>query len=111
MTDYNPKYCKNCKLQGHNKKDCFVIHPELYPKKEKKEGEEQKLDQNNEEDKKKQNQQRGNQREERTHMTKWQRRKERQKCEIIMIDSKNKGKRISKGEDNMIRGARNRCGT
>ncbi|XP_060180458.1 uncharacterized protein LOC132610188 [Lycium barbarum] len=32
--DYVPKYCKNCKLQGHNEQDCYVIHPELYPKKE-----------------------------------------------------------------------------
>ena len=29
-----PKYCKNCKLQGHNEKECFVLHPELYPKEE-----------------------------------------------------------------------------
>lgn len=34
--DYLPKYCKNCKLQGHNKKKCFVLHPELYPKDEEK---------------------------------------------------------------------------
>ncbi|XP_049359160.1 uncharacterized protein LOC125823817 [Solanum verrucosum] len=32
--DYLPKYCKNCKLQGHNEKECFVLHPELYPKEE-----------------------------------------------------------------------------
>lgn len=32
--DYLPKYCKNCKLQGHNEKDCFVLHPKLYPKEE-----------------------------------------------------------------------------
>lgn len=31
--DYLPKYCKKCKLQGHNKHDCFVLHPELHPKK------------------------------------------------------------------------------
>ncbi|WMV34172.1 hypothetical protein MTR67_027557 [Solanum verrucosum] len=30
--DYMPKYCKNCKIQGHNKHECYVIHPELYPK-------------------------------------------------------------------------------
>lgn len=29
--DYLPKYWKNCKLQGHNKKKCFVLHPKLYP--------------------------------------------------------------------------------
>jgi len=28
--DYVPKYCKNCKLQGHNGNECFIIHPELY---------------------------------------------------------------------------------
>lgn len=32
--DYVPKYCKTCKLQGHNEKECFVNHPELYPKQE-----------------------------------------------------------------------------
>lgn len=35
--DYVPKYCTECKLQGHNKKKCYIIHSELYPKKEKKE--------------------------------------------------------------------------
>ncbi|XP_015169512.1 uncharacterized protein [Solanum tuberosum] len=34
--DYVPKYCKNCKIQGHNEDECFVIHPELYPKPERK---------------------------------------------------------------------------
>lgn len=29
--DYLPKYCKNCKLQGHNEKGCFILHSELYP--------------------------------------------------------------------------------
>lgn len=29
--DYLPKYCKNCKLQGHSENECFVLHPELYP--------------------------------------------------------------------------------
>ncbi|WMV15119.1 hypothetical protein MTR67_008504 [Solanum verrucosum] len=33
--DYVPKYCKTCKLQGHNEKECFIIHPELYPKEDK----------------------------------------------------------------------------
>lgn len=28
--DYLPKYCKTCKLEGHNKDDCFVLHPELF---------------------------------------------------------------------------------
>lgn len=27
--DYIPKYCKKCCLQGHVKKECWVIHPEL----------------------------------------------------------------------------------
>lgn len=30
-----PKYCKKCKLQGHDENDCYVLHPELYPKEEK----------------------------------------------------------------------------
>ncbi|WMV42195.1 hypothetical protein MTR67_035580 [Solanum verrucosum] len=34
--DYVPKYCKFCKLQGHNEKECVIIHPELYPKEENK---------------------------------------------------------------------------
>lgn len=32
--DYVPKYCMRCKLQGHNAKECFLIHPELYKKEE-----------------------------------------------------------------------------
>ncbi|KAH0712533.1 hypothetical protein KY289_008492 [Solanum tuberosum] len=32
--DYVPKYYNNSKLQGHNEKECFVLHPELYPKEE-----------------------------------------------------------------------------
>lgn len=28
--DYMPKYCKTCKLQAYNEKECFVIHLELY---------------------------------------------------------------------------------
>ncbi|KAH0641898.1 hypothetical protein KY289_032872 [Solanum tuberosum] len=32
--DYVPKYCKTCKLQGHNEKEHFIIHPDLYPKEE-----------------------------------------------------------------------------
>lgn len=46
--DYLPKYCKNCKLQGHNEKECFVLHPELYPKGE----EEEKKEENTSADKK-----------------------------------------------------------
>ncbi|KAG5581764.1 hypothetical protein H5410_052391 [Solanum commersonii] len=34
---YVPKYCNTCKLQGHNKKECFIIHPELYPKEDEEE--------------------------------------------------------------------------
>ncbi|XP_060211976.1 uncharacterized protein LOC132639554 [Lycium barbarum] len=45
--DYVPKYYKNCKLQGHNEQDCYVIHPELYPK-----DEEQSLDKEQEENSK-----------------------------------------------------------
>lgn len=25
-----PKYCKNCKRQGHDEKECYVLHPELF---------------------------------------------------------------------------------
>ncbi|KAH0655661.1 hypothetical protein KY285_030543 [Solanum tuberosum] len=32
--DYVLKYCRSCKLQGHNEKDCYIIHPELYPQEE-----------------------------------------------------------------------------
>ncbi|KAH0705670.1 hypothetical protein KY289_010746 [Solanum tuberosum] len=35
--DYVPKYCKTCMIQGHDMEQCYVEHPELYPKKEKKE--------------------------------------------------------------------------
>lgn len=38
--DYALKYYKECKLQGHNEKKYYVIHPELYPKKEKEKDEE-----------------------------------------------------------------------
>ncbi|XP_059288170.1 uncharacterized protein LOC132041477 [Lycium ferocissimum] len=34
--DYMPKYCKSCRLQGHNVKECFVLHPVLKPVKENK---------------------------------------------------------------------------
>ncbi|WMV24739.1 hypothetical protein MTR67_018124 [Solanum verrucosum] len=30
--DYVPKYCQSCKIQGHNEQQCYIIHPELYPK-------------------------------------------------------------------------------
>ncbi|KAH0743284.1 hypothetical protein KY290_031277 [Solanum tuberosum] len=30
--DYVLKYCRSCKLQGHNEKDCYIIHLELYPR-------------------------------------------------------------------------------
>ncbi|KAG5594237.1 hypothetical protein H5410_035469 [Solanum commersonii] len=29
LYDVLPRYCKKCKLQGHNKDDCSVLHPEL----------------------------------------------------------------------------------
>ncbi|KAF3643159.1 hypothetical protein FXO37_22128 [Capsicum annuum] len=39
--DYMPKYCKKCKLQGHNENECYVIHLDLYPKDDREEGEKQ----------------------------------------------------------------------
>ncbi|TMW86845.1 hypothetical protein EJD97_020815, partial [Solanum chilense] len=33
--DYVPKYCKTCMIQGHNKKQCYIEYPELFPNKEK----------------------------------------------------------------------------
>ncbi|KAG5585127.1 hypothetical protein H5410_045561 [Solanum commersonii] len=42
--DYVPKYCKTCKLQGHNEKECFIIHPELYPKEEKERDKKEELE-------------------------------------------------------------------
>jgi len=33
--DYVPKYCQTCMIQGHNEEQCYVVHPELYPYKEK----------------------------------------------------------------------------
>lgn len=32
--DYVSKYCKNCKLQGHNEKECYILHHDLCPKEE-----------------------------------------------------------------------------
>lgn len=32
--DHVPKYCTNCKIQDHNEKECYIIHPELYPQRE-----------------------------------------------------------------------------
>lgn len=40
--DYVPKYYKECKLQGHNEKECYAIHTELYPKDDVEEEEEKK---------------------------------------------------------------------
>lgn len=39
--DYLPKYCKTCKLQGHDEEECYVLHPELFDdtKEEEKKGE------------------------------------------------------------------------
>ncbi|XP_019238340.1 PREDICTED: uncharacterized protein LOC109218433 [Nicotiana attenuata] len=28
--DYIPKYCKECKLQGHDEESCWRLHPELF---------------------------------------------------------------------------------
>lgn len=32
--NYVPRYCGNCKIQGHSEQQCYVLHPELYPKEE-----------------------------------------------------------------------------
>ncbi|KAG5601055.1 hypothetical protein H5410_032425 [Solanum commersonii] len=32
--DHVPKYCKSCRIRGHNEEECYVIHLKLYPKKE-----------------------------------------------------------------------------
>ncbi|XP_060210799.1 uncharacterized protein LOC132637779 [Lycium barbarum] len=47
--DYLPKYCVNCKIQGHNKKECWNLYPEFRPKKEdiKERSEEQQEKKNN----------------------------------------------------------------
>lgn len=28
--DYIPKYCSECKLQGHDKNNCRILHPDLW---------------------------------------------------------------------------------
>ncbi|KAH0776288.1 hypothetical protein KY290_007699 [Solanum tuberosum] len=33
--DYVPKYCQTCMIQGHDEEQCYVVHPELHPYKEK----------------------------------------------------------------------------
>ncbi|WMV45111.1 hypothetical protein MTR67_038496 [Solanum verrucosum] len=33
--DYVPKYCQMCMIQGHDEEQCYVVHPELHPYKEK----------------------------------------------------------------------------
>ncbi|KAG5587131.1 hypothetical protein H5410_047565 [Solanum commersonii] len=38
--DYILKYYKTCKQQGHSANECFVIHPEVYPKEVEKENDE-----------------------------------------------------------------------
>lgn len=35
--DHLPKYCKSCKIQGHDEEQYYVLHPELYLRKEKEE--------------------------------------------------------------------------
>ncbi|KAH0711972.1 hypothetical protein KY289_007931 [Solanum tuberosum] len=40
--DYVPKYCQTCMIQGHNEEQCYVVHPELHPYKEKSQQEEGK---------------------------------------------------------------------
>lgn len=32
--DYIPKYCKRCKIQGHDEENCYMKHPKLYKKHE-----------------------------------------------------------------------------
>ncbi|XP_060202705.1 uncharacterized protein LOC132631119 [Lycium barbarum] len=34
QNDYLPKYCTQCKLQGSDLQDCWVVHPKYRPKKE-----------------------------------------------------------------------------
>ncbi|KAG5591557.1 hypothetical protein H5410_042071 [Solanum commersonii] len=47
--DYMPKYCKTCKIQGHDEQQCYVVHPELYQgKKDKNSQEEMKESQGEE---------------------------------------------------------------
>lgn len=31
--DYVPKYCKTYMIQGHDEEQCYVVHPELFFKK------------------------------------------------------------------------------
>ncbi|XP_049406305.1 uncharacterized protein LOC125869967 [Solanum stenotomum] len=33
--DYVPKYCQTSMIQGHDEEQCYVVHPELHPYKEK----------------------------------------------------------------------------
>ncbi|KAH0685591.1 hypothetical protein KY290_017077 [Solanum tuberosum] len=42
--DYVLKYCQTCMIQGHNAEQCYVEHPELYPKERKGREEEKKKD-------------------------------------------------------------------
>ncbi|KAH0669080.1 hypothetical protein KY289_023573 [Solanum tuberosum] len=40
--DHVPKYCKNCKIQGHDEEQCYVLHTNLYPKE--KEGKKEEME-------------------------------------------------------------------
>ncbi|XP_016546560.2 uncharacterized protein LOC107846788 [Capsicum annuum] len=52
--DYVPKYCKTFMIQGHNEQQCYMEHPELYPKKEEAENQKGKEEANNNEEDNKQ---------------------------------------------------------
>ncbi|KAH0749082.1 hypothetical protein KY290_028314 [Solanum tuberosum] len=40
--DYVPKYCQTCMIQGHDEQQCYVVHPDLHPNREKSEYDEGK---------------------------------------------------------------------
>uniref|UniRef100_M1BH23 Non-LTR retroelement reverse transcriptase n=1 Tax=Solanum tuberosum TaxID=4113 RepID=M1BH23_SOLTU len=40
--DYVPKYCQTCMIQGHDEEQCYVVHPDLHPNREKSEYDEGK---------------------------------------------------------------------
>lgn len=44
-SDYMPKYCNTCKLQGHKESECFVLHPELRIEKVENESQREELQQ------------------------------------------------------------------
>ncbi|KAG5605216.1 hypothetical protein H5410_026708 [Solanum commersonii] len=40
--DYGPKYCQTCMIQGHDEEQCYVVHPDLHPNRDKSEYDEGK---------------------------------------------------------------------